>query len=173
MDQPLTPILLTSQERNHVLAGLRLFQRKGCFADAAPERGIATNDDASPLMDSESIDALCERINTYDSPVETFAAMLCANKPGSYASAARRAFQQAEINHPDHAHWAAIRDAADVFTSDELNVDSDAIISKADGESGAWVQAWVWVDMPSGPCHGPGQDREGYTDDQDRESYGA
>lgn len=30
------------------------------------------------------------------------------------------------------------------FNDCELNIDEDAVVSRAD--DGAWVQAWVWVD---------------------------
>lgn len=252
MPETLTPILVTAQELNHVLAALRLFQRKGAYADATPERLIATNDDdpSSPLMDSESIDALCERINTYDPPLDTFLALWLDSRPGEFVSAVRRAAERLEgersgfvVQDPLHpvlfnarglAHILAalrlfqrmcrsadaqrevrpyildeghdlmsdaeiedlcgqmsidpgteqflyewlvdksqpfvqnvrrvvqglegsahddatarlIETARRIYSSDEVNVDDDAVISEASGENGAWVQAWLWVERP-------------------------
>ena len=107
--EPLTPVLLTQRELNHVLAGLRTLQI-GLFASGTRE--IATNGGTSPLMEAEAIDDLCERINSYDPPVDTFAALLCVGRPGSFVSALRRAVQQEEARHPDYAGQVDYRAAA-------------------------------------------------------------
>lgn len=107
--EPLVPVLLTPQELNHTLAGLRLLQ-VGRFAPGTRE--IATNGGTSPLMETEAFDDLCERINSYDPPVDTFAALLCVGRPGSFVSALRRAVQQEEARHPDYAGQVDYRAAA-------------------------------------------------------------
>ena len=41
--------------------------------------------------------------------------------------------------------------AKDQYQDDDLEINEDAKVSVADdpdGEVGAWVQAWVWVDRP-------------------------
>lgn len=44
------------------------------------------------------------------------------------------------------AREKAIRDAArDIYESDDIQIDADAVVSES--EDGAFVQAWVWVDL--------------------------
>lgn len=35
--------------------------------------------------------------------------------------------------------------ANEQFGSDEVEIDPDNIVSKGEGEDGAWVKAWIWV----------------------------
>ncbi len=35
------------------------------------------------------------------------------------------------------------------FDSDEVQVDPEAPVSRAEDQGGAWVQAWVWVEAPA------------------------
>lgn len=47
-----------------------------------------------------------------------------------------------------------VQEACDLYGSDEIEIDPEALISVA--EDGLWVQAWVWLDRPSiedGPIH--------------------
>ena len=39
----------------------------------------------------------------------------------------------------------AIRIARELYQTDEVNVDDDAVISETDEGRSCWVQAWVWV----------------------------
>ena len=57
-------ICVTSQERDAVLAGLKLLQTVVRTGDIAPMvREIYTNDGAHPGIDADAIDTLCERMN--------------------------------------------------------------------------------------------------------------
>lgn len=38
--------------------------------------------------------------------------------------------------------------AAKTYASDEVQFDEFAKVSMPDDDSGAWVEAWVWVDRP-------------------------
>ncbi|KAB2723228.1 hypothetical protein [Brucella anthropi] len=57
-------LAVTAQERDAVLAGLRLLQLALARADIDPALGsIVTNDGAHAGLDLTQIDALCERLN--------------------------------------------------------------------------------------------------------------
>lgn len=38
--------------------------------------------------------------------------------------------------------------ARELWTTDDVAVDPGAEVSRAEDGTGAWVQAWVWVDYP-------------------------
>ncbi len=38
-----------------------------------------------------------------------------------------------------------IQEARQMYQCDDLEIDLDAKVSRAEDGSGAWVQAWVWV----------------------------
>ena len=49
---------------------------------------------------------------------------------------------QDELDDPDRAaYWSA----AEADTDDDLNVDEDAAISKAEDGTGAWIMSWIWI----------------------------
>lgn len=66
---------------------------------------------------------------------------LCAGLTDDHLKVLRQAAQAAQCALPENAHWAAIRES--VKTSDDLEVDDDAVVSVGDG--GAFVQAWAWA----------------------------
>jgi hypothetical protein len=39
-----------------------------------------------------------------------------------------------------------IKAAQEQYGSDEVEIDSDALVSENEDEHGAWVAAWVWVE---------------------------
>ena len=39
-----------------------------------------------------------------------------------------------------------LAEAERIYGSNEIEIDEDTKISRADDESGAWVRAWVWVE---------------------------
>lgn len=48
----------------------------------------------------------------------------------------------------DEARRSRLRGyAAEIWEDNELNIDDDAKLSEAEDGSGAWVQAWVWIDF--------------------------
>lgn len=60
---------LNPRETATVLAALRYWQRVGLYDRASlAEDMIATNDNTFPALNEEEIDALCERINTGNTP---------------------------------------------------------------------------------------------------------
>jgi DnaJ-class molecular chaperone len=53
----------------------------------------------------------------------------------------------------------AVREAASMHCSDDIEIDSDAGTSPSD--DGTWVQAWVWVPYPDcETCDGGGKDEQ-------------
>lgn len=38
-----------------------------------------------------------------------------------------------------------IEAARDIYASDDIEIDDDALLSNGPEDSGYWVQAWVWV----------------------------
>lgn len=46
----------------------------------------------------------------------------------------------------EHATRDEIDEARSLYERDDVNIDDDALVSRAD--EGVWVQAWVWVPAP-------------------------
>ncbi len=118
---------MNEQERATVLAALRLWQQDGLTTDV-DVLAIATNQGEFGLLDSAEIDRLCERLNAGDDP---------------------SAPQIRELARSQYAREG------------EIEIDDDAEVSFAHdherGEpchnadpDGAYVQAWVWVDLAGG-----------------------
>jgi hypothetical protein len=99
----------------------------------------------------------------------------------------RAAIKKAEAAAVDHPQGAAIRKlATELWDDDECTVDGDATIAAVEEDGAAWVQVWQRMDadvlrengietegMEPASLFGKieGQDRESYSDEQDRESY--
>jgi hypothetical protein len=119
---------MNEQERATILAALRLWQREpGPLPDELMD--IATNQGDFGLLDAAEVDQLCERLN----------------------------IGTADANAPQARELARIQYARE----GEIEIDDDAEVSFAHdherGEpchnadpDGAYVQAWVWVDLEAG-----------------------
>lgn len=108
-----------------ILAALRFYQGAGMGepdnrSDAI--HAIATDGDVISL-DAAAIDTLCESLN----------------RGGLSGAETRTIFGNLQL--AEQPHLNAYRQA--VETSDELEVDENAIVS--DSDDGAFVMAWVWV----------------------------
>lgn len=119
---------MNKQERATILAALRLWQQDGSATDV-DVLAIATNEGEFGLLDAAEVDQLCERLNigTADADTEQIREL------------ARSQYER----------------------EGEIEIDDDAEVSFAHdherGEpchnadpDGAYVQAWLWVDLEAG-----------------------
>jgi hypothetical protein len=135
----MTQALYALNDAQHatVLAALRYYQQARAVLQDVPfnVRDIATNSDTVTPLTAVEVGQLCDNLNHHGLTFGEIVNILGADS-GPYVEAA-------------HEHR--------LLSEGTLEVDGKTIVSESEG--GAYVMAWLWVDVPGG-------DEDGEEDDE-------